>query len=243
MPNNNTGSSGGASKGIALVNPAGAIALTRKQKLNIQILSYGQAIKNEVYTADVIYGLWPTDPSELWRADLRPSITAIQQYQLTAEFRSGMAERGIEVDSSAQELTQEQLACISVLTDYTDRRGLTAKLRALGISSSKYRGWLKQRPFNDAIRKLAAKGLDEAIPMAETALAEKAANGDINALKFLFEVSGRYNPAQQQAIDAQELIAIMVDVAQEVMSKDPEMLEAFITGVKFRAQKVKGVIL
>lgn len=79
--------------------------------------------------------------------------------------------------------------------------------------------------------------------MAETALAEKAANGDVNALKFLFEVTGRYNPAQQQAIDAQELIAIMVDVAQQVMSKNPEMLEEFITGVRFQAQKVKGISL
>jgi hypothetical protein len=35
----------------------------------------------------------------------------------------------------------------------------------------------------------------------------------------------------------------MVDVAQQVMSKNPEMLEEFITGVRFQAQKVKGVIL
>lgn len=230
-------------KEMALANPAGAISLTMKQKLNIQILSYGQAIKDEVYTADVIYGLWPTDESELWRADRRPSITAIQQYQATAEFRSGMAERGIEVDSNVRELTQDQLACISVLTDYTDRRGLTAKLRALGISSAQYRGWLRQKPFNDAIRQLAGKSLDEAIPMAEVALAEKAANGDINALKFMFEVTGRHNPQKQEAIDSQQLVAIMVDVAQQVMAKNPEMLEEFINGVKFQAQKVKGVIL
>lgn len=228
---------------IALPNPAGAISLSQKQKLNIEILSYGQAIKDETYTADVIYSLWPTDPSERWRADLRPSITAIQQYQSTPEYRSGMAKRGIEVDPNVSELTQEQLACISVLTDYSDRRSFTTKLRALGISSSTYRGWLKQRKFNEAIRKLAGSALSEAVPMAETALAEKAANGDVNALKFLFEVTGRYNPAQQQAIDAQELIAIMVDVAQQVMSKNPEMLEEFITGVRFQAQKIKGISL
>ncbi len=228
---------------VKMITPARAISLTKKQKLNIEILSYGQALKNEIYDAETVYGLWPTDPSELWRADYRPSITAIQQYQSTPEFRSGMAQRGIEVDSNVSELTQEQLACISVITDYTDRRGITGKLRALGISSSKYRGWLKQKPFNDAIRSLAGRGLDEAIPLAEVAVAEKAANGDLNAIKFLMEVTGRYNPAQQQAIDAQELIAIMVDVAQEVMSKNPEMLNEFITGVKFKAQAVKGVIL
>lgn len=228
---------------VALVKPAGAISLTRQQQLNIEILTYGQALKNEVYTADTIFGLWPTEKEQLWRAGIRPSITAIQQYQSSPEFRSGMARRGIEVDSSVEELTQDQLACISVLTDYTDRRGITAKLRALGISSAQYRGWLRQKPFNDAIRSLAGRGLDEAIPMAEVAISEKAANGDVNAAKFLMELTGRYNPAQQEAIDAQALVAILVDVAQEVMSKNPEMLEEFLTQVKFKAQKVKGVVL
>lgn len=228
---------------IALAKPAGAIVLTRQQQLNIEILSYGQALKNEIYTADVIFSLWPTEKEQLWRAGVRPSVTAIQQYQNSPEFRTGMSKRGIEVDTSVEELTQDQIACISVLTDYTDRRGITAKLRALGISSSQYRGWLRQKPFNDAIRALAGRGLEEAIPMAEVAISEKAANGDINAAKFLMEVTGRYNPAQQQAIDAQELVAILVDVAQQVMSKNPEMLEEFLTQVKFQAQKVKGVIL
>lgn len=227
----------------AMISPANTIALTMQQKLNIQILSYGQAVANAVYDAETIHSLWPTDPAEFWRAGLRPSITAIQQYQLTQEFRSGMAERGIELDTEHVEFTQEQLACISVLTDFTDRRTVTGKLRALGISSAKYRGWLKQKPFNDRIRQLAGRALEEAIPLAEVALAEGAANGDINKLKYLFEVTGRHNPAQQQAIDAQELIAIMVDVAQEVMSQNPEMLESFIQGVRFRAQKVKGMIL
>lgn len=230
-------------KAIALANPAGAISLTRQQQLNIEILSYGQVLNNEVYTADVIYGLWPTEKEELWRAGVRPSITAIQQYQSTPEFRTGMAKRGVEVDQSVSELTQDQLACIAVLTDYSDRRGLTAKLRALGISSSQYRGWLRQKPFNDRIRQLSSRGMDEAIPMAQVALAEKAANGDINAAKFLMEVTGVYNPAQQEAIDAQALVAILVDVAQEVMAKDPELLQEFLTKVKFQAQKIKGVIL
>ena len=91
----------------ALPKAAGAIRLDMQQKLNIGILSYGQAIKGEIYTAEIIYGLWPTDPSELWRAGIRPSITAIQQYQSTPEFRSDMAERGIEVDPNVKELTQD----------------------------------------------------------------------------------------------------------------------------------------
>lgn len=229
--------------GITLVKPANPISLTAKQKLNIQVLSYHQAIKGEVYPAQVIYDLWPTTGDLEKYAGPRPSITAIQQYQNTRDFREGMATRGIEVDPSVGELNEEQLTCIALLTNMMDRRTPKAKLKALGIPYSKYVGWLKQKPFNDAMRSIASKGLEEAIPLAEVALARAAAEGDLPATKFFFEVTGRYNPMQQQAIDSQALVAVMIDAAQKVMGHDPELLKAYIETVKIEASKVKGIIL
>lgn len=231
--------------GRELVTPAYPISLSELQKLNIQVLSYHQAIKGEVYDAESIYKLWPTSgtPELIKRAGPRPSITAINQYQSSIAYRDGMAERGIEVDPNAFELTTEQIACISLLMNPMDKRSPKAKLKALNIPYAKYAGWMKQKAFNDSIRAIAGKGLDEAIPLAEVALTQKAADGDLASIKFLMEVTGRHNPAQQQAVDAQQLVSIMVDAAQEVLGRDPEMLRAYIDTVKLRAQAVKGVIL
>jgi len=225
-----------------LVPVAQPIHLTMQQKLNIQILCYHQAVKGETYNAEDIYNLWPTDPALYHKAGKRPSITAIQQYKATQDFKSGMAERGIEVEES-ESLTQEQIACISLLTNLSDRRSLGSKLKALGIKEPKYRGWLKQKVFNDAIRSIAGRGLEEAIPLAEVALSQAAIDGDLHAIKFFFEVTGRHNPSQQQAIDAQALIAIMVDVAQEVLGSDPEKLRQYTDLVRMKAQSIKGVVL
>lgn len=231
--------------GKEIIPAAGPVPLTEKQKLNIQVLSYHQAIKEQVYNAETIYLLWPTTGSEdmLNRAGPRPSITGIQQYQMGEAYRAAMAERGIEVDPNVNELTPEQLACISLLTNQMDRRTPRGKLQALGIPHAKYAGWLKQKPFNDAIRSIAGKGLEEAIPLAEIALAQGAGEGDLSKIKFLMEVTGRYNPQQQQSIDAQALIAVMVDAAQEVMGAYPELLRAYTDSVKIKAQAIKGVIL
>lgn len=225
--------------------PANKIPLSELQKLNIQVLSYHMATKGEVYNAENIYKAWPTVGSEelLKRAGERPSITAIQQYQSTGSYREGMAERGVEVDETVSELTPEQISAIALLTNMTDRRTPRGKLASLGIPYSKYTAWMKQKPFNDAIRSIASKGLDEAIPLAEVALAQGAAEGDINKLKFLFEVTGRYNPSQQSAVDAQALVSVMVDAAQEVLGSDPELLRRYIDTVKLKAQAVKGVVL
>lgn len=227
----------------ALVTPALPIALTDKQKLNIQVLSYHQAIKEEVYTPKVIYDLWPTKGDLQRYAGPRPSITAIQQYQSSAHFKEGMHERGIEVDPSVGELTEEQLTCLALMTNITDRRSPKSKLAALQIPYAKYAGWLKQKPFNDAMRRIAGKGLDEAIPLAEIQLARAASEGDLASTKFLFEVTGRYNPMQQQAIDSQALIAVMIDAAQEVLGHDPELLRQYTDIVRLKAQAVKGVVL
>lgn len=225
-----------------LVKPANPISLTMQQKLNIQILCYHQAIKGETYNAEDIYNVWPTDPALRHKAGARPSVTAIQQYKATDHFRSGMAERGIEVTED-EALTTEQIACISLLTNLADRRSFGSKLKALGIKEPKYRGWLKQQKFNDAIRKIAGSGLEQSIALAEVALAQGAADGDLNKIKFLFEVTGRHNPAQQQAIDAQALIAVMVDAAQEVLGNDPDKLRQYTDIVRLKAQSIKGVVL
>lgn len=225
-----------------LVSVAQPIHLTMQQKLNIQILCYHQAVKGETYNAEDIYNIWPTDPAVRHKAGARPSITAIQQYKATDHFRSGMAERGIEV-TETDALTQEQIACIALLTNLADRRSFGSKLKALGIKEPQYRGWLKQKTFNDAIRKIAGQGLEQAIPLAEVALSQNAANGDLHSIKFLMEVTGRYNPSQQQAIDAQALIAVMVDAAQEVLGNDPDKLRQYTDIVRLKAQSIKGVVL
>lgn len=222
--------------------PAKPISLTQQQKLNIQILAYSRAIVDEAYTAEIIYKLWPTDPSEEWRAGKRPSITAIQQYMATSHYREGMYERGIEI-TAAETLTQEQTAAMMVLSDISDRRSPTAKLKALGISSAKHRAWLKQKPYNDAFNQLTSSALKEAIPLAEVKLAENAAAGDLSTIKFLFEVTGRYNPAAQQAVDAQALVSVMVDAAQEVLGGQPELLKEYINLVRLKAQSIKGMVL
>lgn len=228
-------------KEISIVNPANPISLTPQQKMNIRQLSYYQHLKGETYSPDDIYRLWPTDPSEEWRAGKRPSVTAITQFKRTDEYRKLMLEVGIEV-YDVSELTQEQISAISLLTNYSDPRSPRMKLKSLGIPWVRYTAWMKQQAFNEAIRSVAGKALEESIPLAEVKIAEKAAEGDIKYIKFLFEITGRHNPAQQQLVDVQALMNVMIDAAQEVFGKaDPALYQEFINTVRLRANTVKGV--
>ena len=229
--------------GKEVVRPANNIPLTLQQKLNIRQLSYYQDQKGEEYSAETIYKLWPTDEASRYKAGPRPSVTAIKQFKSTETYRELMKEVGIEV-ADVTEMNERQLMALHVIADTTDKRSKTAKLKELGVSSVEWRGWMRQKEFNESFRKMVSKAVEDAIPMAEIKLAEMAESGDLPTIKFLFEYTGKYNPAQQQAVDAQALMNVMIDAAQKVFGKgDPELFREFIEEVRLNASTVKGMVI
>lgn len=229
--------------GKEVVAPARHISLTMQQRLNIRQLSYYQALKDEEYTAETIYKLWPTDKESAWKAGPRPSITAIKQFKATEEYRELMLEVGLEVTEVTQ-LNERQIMTLKMLSETGDKRSKTAKLKDLGVSMAEFRGWMRQKEFNDSFQQMVGLSVKDAITLSEVKLADMAESGDLNAIKFLFEYTGKYNPAQQQAVDAQALMNVMIDAAQQVFGKaEPELFKEFIEEVRLKASLVKGMVL
>lgn len=230
--------------GKEVVRPAKEIRLTLQQRLNIRQLSYYQAVKDQEYSAETIYNLWPTDKESFYKAGPRPSITAIKQFKATEEYRELMLEVGIEVTDVTQ-MNERQLMCLNALADAViTRKSKTAILKEMGISSVEWRGWMRQKEFNESFRSMVSNAVTDAIPQAELKLAEMAEAGDLNTIKFLFEVTGRYNPAQQQAVDAQALMNVMIDAAQEVFGKaEPELFKEYVELIRLKATGIKGMVM
>lgn len=233
---------------LKLPEPTGKrIPLTRQQELNTAILSYQLFVQKKAVTPDAIRNLWPTNPELEYKAGKRPGLTAIQRHMETDTYRKDMHERGISVETDLEVgdtrgLTAEQIAVISHLSDTTITKGIPSRLRDLGIKPATYRAWLQQKPFADAIKAMAGDALSNAIPMAEVMLSAQAGAGDLRAIKFLFEVTGRHDPARQQQVDTQALIGVMIDCIQEVLGQHPELLRELIDVINVRSKGVKGVL-
>lgn len=223
------------------------IPLTRQQELNIAFLSYKLFVANETVDQDSIRKSWPTSPALEHKAGKRPSLTAIQRHMLTDTYRTDMLKHGVTVEEdlpvgASNGLTAEQISVISYLTDTSTTKGIPTRLRELGIKQTTYRAWLRQKPFNDAIRKFAGNALTDAIPAAETMLAAKAASGDLPAIKYFMEVTGRHDPMRQQQVDTQALIAVMIDCIQQVLGQHPDLLKELIDQISIQSKGVKGVL-
>jgi hypothetical protein len=57
----------------------------------------------------------------------------------------------------------------------------------------------------------------------KVALAANAEKGDLNSIKYAFEVTGEYNPARENAIEVQAVLAQVIEVLAKHVH-DPETL-------------------
>lgn len=138
--------------------------------------------------------------------------------------------------------TPEQVAAISLITNIYDPRPNNAKLAAIGVTPEQYNGWMQNQSFKDELNRRAEELMDNVFPDAQAALAKKVRNGDINALKFYYEITGRAN--SPETINLKLTMMKIIEAIQKHV-KDPAVLQAIseeIHGVTPVAEVTAGPI-
>lgn len=173
-------------------------------------------------TVDEVHLVWPKIPK----------ITYSMLF-LDENFQKALRYRGIEFNPESG-LTIEQSMALLKLTDPTDRRMTSTKLKDLGIPMARYQAWMKQPLFIGSYKTQSEAGLKEAIPMVLTKLVGNAESGDQRAIEKVLEVTGRWNPAAQQVDDARTVVlAIVESVIKHV--QDSDIRQAIMTDVALYA--------
>lgn len=177
--------------------------------------------RNALAAVDVLYrreGVMPT-VEEVYESWPKISLKTYSKLWTTSEFRQALALRGIDMSPNSG-LTAEQSTALLVLAN-PDGRALTTKLKQLGISQPKYHAWMRQPLFAETLRQRSEQNLGDAIPTALNQLVANADRGDQRAVEKLLEISGRYNPSQVEAVNAKQVVLVMVEaVLRHVSSKE-----------------------
>lgn len=146
-------------------------------------------------------------------------------------FLKKLSDRGIPTAQVALDikqggaLTEEQLACVNTLLDFSDRRSRTKKLADLGINSQKYQAWLRDPAFQYYIRQRSENLLPDAMHEVHGALLDTAARGDTSAMKLYYEMTGRYSTKSASEVNVEFLMMKIVEVVTKYVT-DPVALEA-----------------
>ena len=219
--------------------PEEEINLVDSQKKAICLIYRALFVDQAEVNAQAIWEQWPESINnrrggDYYRAGPRPPINEIQSYMGTEDFAALMERLGINVNLNETGLSVEQLGLLTILTNPTDGRTLKGKLKAAGVSWPTYQAWMRQPRFHAMFKKWASTTLMDAIPAAETQLANLMASGDMSAIRFGMEVTGRHDPANKKQVDGQKLVALILEVIEEEI-KDVEILRAIGNKIQLRA--------
>lgn len=127
------------------------------------------------------------------------------------------------------ELTDKQIAAISLITNFNILEPLPQKLASIGVTEEELDGWYKNAAFKTALRNRADTVLDNVSTDASVELARAIKKGDFRAIKFYFEITGQTQ--SQEALDVKRAMQILIEAVQKHV-KDDATLEAIASEVQ-----------
>lgn len=181
-----------------------------------------------------VKGTIPTVAEVASRTGNIPKMVEIQRIVESQNFRvRAIANRGLPIIAKSM-LTPEQFRAIAIITDPTVAGGLEKRLKKAGITYSIYKNWMLTPQFKEAVTKNAELILDNSLSDVNTGLVKRASNGDVNAIKFYYEITGRYNPNDQKTLDVMQVLNGVIEVIQKYVT-DPVALEGIAAGISMVA--------
>ncbi len=187
--------------------------------------------------ADVLYrrnGIFPT-VSEILKEWDGFSRDEVSKAFVSPEMKKALAIRGIEMNPKAG-LSAEQATALLVLQNPSDGRSTSAKLASIGVSMPKYRAWMRNKLFSQLMREQAENNLGDSVQMAINKLISNAESGDARAIEKILEMSGRWNPQQQDVQNARQVVLIFMEAVQKYVEKDA--LKLIMDEVTMKTQAV-----
>lgn len=167
-------------------------------------------------------------PTKARAEELGIPVALWQSSFSNSEFRKqclerGISLRGLELDLDLppepiwrqQMLTEEQLTVANVLLDLTDNRSAKKKLQDLGISTAKYESFKKDPTYQAYVQSRAESLLGENQHEAHIALVDRVRSGDMSAIKYYNEITGRYVPSRGESnINVTLILMQMLEIIQ-----------------------------
>jgi hypothetical protein len=122
-------------------------------------------------------------------------------------------------------LSPSQLMLVNMLLNLSDRRSDREKLEAAGVTPQQYAMWRRDNNFLAYLHKRAEQQFGDASDEASQGLLKNVKAGDLSAIKFYYEVTGRYNPRLQVDVNVDSVMNRVVEIIQKHV-RDPQVLMA-----------------
>jgi hypothetical protein len=155
---------------------------------------------------------------------------SISTLKSNAMFLASMESRGIVInvnkDGDLREvngLTPRQTAAASVMMNLIDRRSDEKKLRDIGVSTEEFSNWMQNTEFSNYMAQRSELMITNMTHEAHLGLARGVRQGNPSSIKLYYEMTGRYNPNEENNVNIRVLIGRVLEAIQMEV-KEPETL-------------------
>ena len=152
---------------------------------------------------------------------LEPQVVMDQDASLTKEdvelvwssskFQRALVDRGIRTTSNPN-LTLRQETFLQAYLNPLNLLTPQVLAKRMKISLNELDGWFRQKEFASALKVKAEENLQKFIPMADAALGQLVQQGDMKAITFVNQLTGRFDPNAKQSVDVPALLLQVQDI-------------------------------
>lgn len=139
-------------------------------------------------------------------------------------FRTALLVRGVSLrafdGTDNGVLTAEQLRVANIMLDLRDNRSQKNKLKDCNVPTQRYEAWLREPAFQNYLRSRAEAALGDNLHESHLALVERVRSGDISAIKYFNEITGRYVPNATDKVDVNAILMRVLEIIQKHV-RDP----------------------
>ena len=129
----------------------------------------------------------------------------------SSKFQRSLSDRGIKTTSNPN-LTLRQEQFLQAYLNPLNLLSPQVLAKRMKISLTEIDGWMRQKEFGAAMAAKSEDNLKKYLPMADAALGQKVQEGDMKAITFLNQLTGRFDANAKASLDVPALLMQVQDI-------------------------------
>jgi hypothetical protein len=143
--------------------------------------------------------------------DASLSVEDVEVVWGSSKFQRSLSDRGIKTTANPN-LTLRQETFLQAYLNPLNLLTPQVLAKRMKIGVSELAGWLNQKEFAYAMKVKSEENLQKFIPMADAALGQLVQQGDMKAITFVNQLTGRFDPNARQQLDVPSLLLQVQDI-------------------------------
>tara|TARA_R110000764_G_scaffold92360_1_gene175670 strand:+ start:405 stop:1145 length:741 start_codon:yes stop_codon:yes gene_type:complete len=129
----------------------------------------------------------------------------------STKFQKSISDRGIRTTSDPN-LSLRQETFLQAYLNPLNLKPPQTIAKQLKISTTELDGWMRDKHFGGAMSSKSEDNLKKYLPLADQALGQLVQQGDMKAITFINQLTGRFDPNARQSLDVPALMMQIQDI-------------------------------